>query len=242
MDESMFAEFARVERTHWWFRARRDIVLGVLARHLDPGARILDVGCGTGFFLEAAGGRYEAWGVDPSSTAVRLCRERGLPKVVEGTAESLPVDGDFDGVLFLDVLEHLDDDIAALAEARRHLRPGGIVLATVPAYMALWSNHDVVNHHRRRYTRTALDRQFRAAGMTIRQLTYFNTYLFPAAVMERIIRRVFGARSAELLPVPPPPLNRAMYRVLASERRRLARSPRPGAFPFGLSLLAVARA
>ena len=235
----MFAAFARVERSHWWFGARRDIVLGVLANHVQPGARLLDVGCGTGFFLEAAGERYDAWGVDPSATAVRLCHERGMTQVVEGTAEALPVTGLFDAVLFLDVLEHLDDDLAALAEARRHLAPDGIVLATVPAHMALWSDHDVVNQHRRRYSKAQLHHQLLAAGLEIRQLTYFNSYLFPAAVAERVSRRLVKRPADTLLPLPPAPLNRAMRRIFSLEQRRLAR-PRPGTFPFGLSVLAVA--
>jgi SAM-dependent methyltransferase len=240
MDEAMFAAFARVERSHWWFGARRDIVLGVLANHVKPGARLLDVGCGTGFFLEAAGVLYDAWGVDPSATAVRLCHERGMTRVLEGTAEALPVEGIFDAVLFLDVLEHLDDDFAALAEARRHLAPGGIVLVTVPAYMALWSDHDVVNQHRRRYSKSQLRDRLLGAGLGIRQLTYFNSYLFPAAVAERFSRRLGRRAAGALLPVPPAPLNRAMQRIFASEQRRLARQ-RPGTFPFGLSVLAVAQ-
>ncbi len=237
----MFAAFDRVERTHWWFGARRDIVLAVLARHVRPGARILDVGCGTGFFLEAASGRYDAWGVDPSPTAVRLCRERGLTQVLEGVADPLPVSGAFDAILFLDVLEHLDDDRGALIEARRHLAPGGIVLATVPAFMRLWSDHDVVNQHRRRYSRGQLARLLAAAGLAVDQLTYFNSYLFPAAAGERLARRVLRRPSHALLPVPPGPVNRLMHRVFAAERHRLAR-PRPGGFPVGLSVLGVAHA
>lgn len=238
----MFAAFARVERTHWWFGARREIVLAVLERHVAPGGRILDVGCGTGFFLEAARERYDVWGVDPSATAIELCRRRGVTQVMEGSAAVLPVDPPFDAVLFLDVLEHLDDDRGALGEARRVLRPGGVVLATVPAYMALWSDHDVVNQHRRRYTRGALAECLRSAGLTIRQLTYYNTLLFAPAAAERLWRRATGRRSDELLHVPPPRVNRAMRRIFAAERGPLTRSPSPREFPFGLSLLAVAQA
>jgi SAM-dependent methyltransferase len=242
MDPKLLTTFATVERTHWWFTARRDILLSVIERFVPAGGAILDVGCGTGYFIESASPRYEAWGVDPSPKAVALCRERGLEHVVQGSAYDLgAVNGRrFNGVLFLDVLEHLDDDARALKEAVRVLRPGGVVIATVPAFMWLWSGHDVVNHHKRRYRLRQIEALFREAGLAIERLTYFNFYLFPLASMDRLVSRVTGRRAAAELRVPPKLVNRLMADTFRLERERVAdRSRVP--YPFGLSILAVGR-
>lgn len=242
MDPRLLTSFATVERTHWWFTARREILLSVTQRFVAPGGAILDVGCGTGYFIESVADRYEAWGVDPSPTAVAMCRERGLSHVVEGTAYDLSAVGErrFDAVCFLDVLEHLDDDRLALAEAVRVLRPGGVVIATVPAFMWLWSEHDVVNHHRRRYRRQQLETLFVESGLAIERLTYFNFWLFGLASVDRLASRVAPRRNSGELRVPPPLVNRLMGDTFRLERERVAdRTQTP--YPFGLSILAVGR-
>jgi SAM-dependent methyltransferase len=242
MDPNLLTTFATVERTHWWFTARRDILLSVIERFVPAGGAILDIGCGTGHFIESASPRYQAWGVDPSPTAVALCRERGLDHVMEGSAYDLgAVNGRrFNAVLFLDVLEHLDDADRALTEAMRVLRPGGVVIATVPAFMWLWSSHDVVNHHRRRYRLYQIESLFRGAGLAIERLTYFNFYLFSLAGMDRLISRLTSRRISAELRVPPKPLNRLMAGAFRLERKRVADSSRVP-YPFGLSILAVGR-
>jgi SAM-dependent methyltransferase len=242
VDPSLFTTFAAVERSHWWFTARREIVLSVADRFVASGAPILDVGCGTGFFLEAVQPRYDAWGVDPSPVAVELCRARGLEHVVQGSAYDLSAVGDrrFAALFFLDVIEHLDDDVRALREAVRVLAPGGVVIVTVPAFMFLWSEHDVVNQHRRRYRRPQLAALLGAAGLAVERLTYFNFYLFPLATADRLASRLARRRVEAELTVPRPWVNRLMGQTFRSERHRVA-DPGRGAFPFGLSLLAVGR-
>ncbi len=242
MDPQLFTTFAAVERTHWWFTARRDIVLSVTDRYVPPGGAILDVGCGTGYFIESLRDRYSAWGVDPSPISVRMCRERGLDGVVQGTAYDLSAldERRFDAVYFLDVIEHLDDDARALREALRVLRPDGLVVITVPAFMFLWSEHDVVNQHRRRYRRPQLEALMRGVGLVIERLTYFNFYLFGLASADRMANRLLRRRVSAELAVPHPLVNRMMGGAFRSERHRVAdASKRP--FPFGLSLLAVGR-
>ncbi len=242
MDPQLLASFATVERTHWWFTARRDILLSVIQRFVPAGGAILDVGCGTGYFIEALAGRYRAWGVEPSPAAVALCRARGLDRVVEGAAYDLSALAGqrFDAVCYLDVLEHLDDDARALAEGVRALGPGGVVIATVPAFMFLWSGHDVVNHHRRRYRRRQLESLFRDAGLAIERLTYFNFWLFGLAGAGRLASRVLNRRASARLRVPPRPINRLMGSTFRLERERVANSAR-APYPFGLSILAVGR-
>jgi len=242
VDPSLFTTFAAVERSHWWFTARREIVLSVADRFVPRGLPILDVGCGTGYFLEGALSRYDAWGVDPSPVGVELCRARGLERVVPGSAYDLSEVGDrrFAALFFLDVIEHLDDDVRALREAVRVLAPGGVVIITVPAFMFLWSEHDVVNEHRRRYRRPQLAALLRTVGLQVERLTYFNFFLFPLATADRLASRLARRRVAAELTVPRPWVNRLMGDTFRAERHRVA-DPARGAFPFGLSLLAVGR-
>ncbi|MGH9897989.1 MAG: class I SAM-dependent methyltransferase, partial [Pyrinomonadaceae bacterium] len=153
MDESLYRKFYEVERSHWWFLARREILLSVIMHYVPTSGRILDVGCGTGFFIEKAREVYDAWGVDDSPLAVSMCRDRGLVNVFEGSAYDLSNVSNklFEAMLYLDVIEHLEDDFTALRRANEMLAIKGIVIITVPAYMFMWSQHDELNQHKRRY-------------------------------------------------------------------------------------------
>jgi len=135
------------------------------------------------------------------------------------------------------VVEHVDDDVGLLREARRRLVPGGRVLIAVPAFPSLWSTHDEVLHHRRRYTRATLRRALQEAGFHIEHLTHFNMLLFPVAVLRRIAGTVTGAKPMNDLEIPAPLLNRALTRVFALEKPLLPKAT----LPFGLSLLCLAR-
>jgi SAM-dependent methyltransferase len=163
--------------------------------------------------------------------------------VVQGSADdfSAVADKRFDAVGFFDVIEHVDDDLSALKNARDVLTEQGLVLITVPAHMWLWSDHDEVNEHKRRYAKHQLEDLVRQADFHIEQLTYFNSYLFPSAVFARLARRLIRGVGKADLSLPPPWANRLMTRVLASERRHLVPNGRPRGFPTGLSLLAIAR-
>jgi SAM-dependent methyltransferase len=236
----LYTAFAAVERTHWWFVARKRIVVDQIENviRLRPGSSILDAGCGTGGILEALQGKYNIDGMDISATAVRLCHDAGLSSVRVGTFDTDPFPGKtFDLILLLDVIEHIPDDIAALAAARKRLNAGGHILITVPAYQFLWSAHDDLNHHQRRYHRKLLRDRMEQAGLVADHITYFNTILFPAALLQRLASRVVHSESDEMLRVPAPSVNRMLTKVFASEGPIL----RSIAFPFGLSLLAIAR-
>lgn len=243
MDEQLYHDFLGVERSHWWFLARREILFDLVRRFVPPGSSFLDIGSGTGFFLERLLTEYRAFGLDASETAVRMCHERGLDTVICGTirdprvAERSP----FDAAGYFDVIEHLDDDVGALRDARDLLRPGGVVIVTVPAYMFLWSEHDVKNHHRRRYTAPRLRAVLEEAGFRVELLTYFNTLLFPLAVARRLGTRVLRAPIDNEFAPMHPAVNEAFRRVFAIERRFVPRCGRVG-MPFGLSIAAVGRA
>jgi SAM-dependent methyltransferase len=240
MQENYYRTFHDVESRHWWFAARRDIVLSVAAAILKPGARILDVGCGTGFFLEKANEQYQVAGLDDSPLAVGFCRERGLEGIHLGTATDLTAvaGARYDGIFLLDVIEHIDDPGAALAEAGRLLAEGGTLFVTVPAYLFLWSEHDENNHHKTRYTAPRLRALLERGGFDLVKLSYFNSLLLPSIVAIRLVQRLLRLKSTGLALNPDTgPLNWAMRRLFACEAPWLRRHN----FPAGVSLIAVAR-
>jgi SAM-dependent methyltransferase len=177
MDAVEQERMARMEEKYWWHVGRRHIIRRTLERYVGPEASmdIVDVGCGSGRNLELLDQFGHAVGVEPPGPGLDACRERGLgtERVAEGTALSLPFDeGSFDLACAFDVLEHLDDDGAGLAEMRRVLRPSGLVLLTVPAYRFLWSVHDEALGHRRRYVASELHSLLNRGGFSVIRRSY----------------------------------------------------------------------
>jgi SAM-dependent methyltransferase len=230
-----------MDDNHWWYRGRRKIVLGFAERlRLGPGSRVLDAGCGSGRTLIELARFGSVCGFDLDPATVALARQRSGADVRQADVAHLPWPAAvFDLVTCLDVVEHLDDDVEALSELLRVTRPGGVLLLTVPAYQSLWSYHDVVNGHRRRYRARALRSAVRAAGWHVEDLTYFNSLLLPPAAIARWARRGTDA-SAERsdLELTPPGLNRALALPLHLEAAALGLGVR---LPAGLSLLCVCR-
>ena len=203
MEDRLYALMRAVEQDHWWFAGRRAVVEVLLERLGRPRPpRVLDVGCGTGRNLELYARLGEVEGVDPSEEAVEFCRGRGLAGVHRAAATELPfADGRFGLITATDVIEHVADDGAALAEMRRVSAPGGALLLTVPAYRWLWSAEDVRLQHHRRYTLGGLRRVAAAAGWKPVWGSYFNTLLLPPiALVRRLRRRSGGAPELELAP------------------------------------------
>jgi SAM-dependent methyltransferase len=243
MQQHTYSIMYEVEGTHWWFVGRRRIIAGFVEKICrevkDRTPRILDVGCGTGANLEMLSKYGEAEGVDVSHDALAFCRARGLENVRHGEAEKLPYeDGAFDLVTGLDVVEHLDDDVAGLREMRRVLRPDGRVLLFVPAFMFLWGVQDDVSHHRRRYTLSSLRRVMTEAGFEVERATYANITFFAPILAGRALMRVTGLRPASENNINVSALNGVLGRVLGAESALL----RHMNFPFGVSAICVARA
>jgi len=234
-----------VEDVHWWFIARRRIFLSILERYLGPAApserRILDVGCGTGTMLTYLSRFGTAEGVDVDAEAVEYCRARGLQRVSQSAAGTLSFESNtFDLATALDVIEHIDDDVSALREIRRVLRPGGRLLMTVPAYRFLWGRQDEINLHKRRYVAAEVRELLRSVGFVVQRLTYMNTFLFPAITAIRLVRHILpkpsDATSDFAFPAPRP-LNVALGAVFGAERTILKRFD----LPFGVSIMALAQ-
>jgi SAM-dependent methyltransferase len=249
VETAFYAEYYEIEDVHWWFRGRRRILLGLLDRELPDAPdgrrrRILDVGCGTGTMVGHLGRYGDAGGVEASPEAVAFCHERGVPGVVQATGETLPfADASFDLVTALDVIEHIEDDGQALREMRRVLEPGGRALITVPAFPFLWSPHDDVNHHFRRYVRPELEARMREAGLRPLRTSYFNSILFPVVAAVRVLKlnRLGGGRRTEsrsdfTLSHGRHLGNRVLTGVFGAEAPVVARRD----LPFGVSLLCLA--
>jgi SAM-dependent methyltransferase len=179
-------------------------------------------------------------GVDRSLDAIAFARTRCAAPLVAGDIRQIPLRAaSADLVTAFDVLEHADDDLAALRELGRVCRPGGHVLVTVPAFPFLWGNQDVVSHHRRRYRRRQLEARVVQAGLHVVTLTYFNTLLFPVVAAVRLARRLVPARGAprsDFAMQVPGAMNAALAGILGAEGRLVGR----WRLPFGVSLLCLA--
>jgi SAM-dependent methyltransferase len=242
MDRDYELQTHRVEDRHWWYRGRRSVLETVIERlRLPARARILDAGCGSGRNMVELARHGTVTGVELSPTSVAIARERHAGEVIEGSVLEMPFESaSFDLAVSLDVIEHLQDDLGALRELRRVVSPGGALLITVPAYRWLWSGHDVVNHHHRRYTRGTLERVAEQAGWETVRTTYFNSLLLPVAIVLRVLDRFSRATTESSLDlwVPPAPLNWLLERPLQLEAAIVARG---GRIPAGLSLLTLFR-
>ncbi|HEV2079615.1 MAG TPA: class I SAM-dependent methyltransferase [Allosphingosinicella sp.] len=241
MERVVYDRMAELDRVHWWYRARRNILSDLIQRRipLPPGARILEIGCGTGHnvLMLQHFGEVDAIEIDE---AAREIASKRLGKTV-GSAP-LPElagveDASYDLIAILDVLEHVEADERALASMARKLKPGGRILLTVPAHPWMWSAHDVVNHHQRRYTRKSLKDVIARAGLKLEMVSYFNSLLFPLAAGARLAGRIAGKEDSDDK-LPPRPLNKLFETVFNLERHALGRVP----FPPGVSLVAIVSA
>lgn len=233
-----------IEQEYWWYRGLRVLVNELLNRYAarDGSTKILDAGCGTGKILELFLERGNAWGVDIAVEAIEFCRLRGIPseRAFVASLLELPFPDEFFDVAFsFDVICNIQEDVAAFAEIRRALKPGGRVIAQLPAYRWLWSAHDVAVGHKYRYAKRELHEKITRAGLRVEALQYLNTMLFPFIALLRFARRPAvknGYAHSDLAPLPRA-LNEGLTRLFSAEMRMaLTRQ-----MPFGISLLAIAR-
>lgn len=240
MEPEIYRQMREVEDFHWWFSARRSIIAKVLdSLKLPPAARILDVGSGTGGNLEMLSRFGTVTGIESDDMALNLSSSRKIAKVLKGSIpDDLPgFTEEFDLIIMLDVLEHIDDDSAALSCLGQLLAPNGVLVVTVPAFPSLWSDHDIQHHHKRRYRYSTLKNVLDESGLRLRHMTYYNTWLFPVIAAVRLFRKIMpsGATGRDVR-VPSPLVNGVLKSLFASERSVVSRLK----LPFGTSLLAVA--
>jgi SAM-dependent methyltransferase len=226
MEKQFEALYHELERHHWWFNCRRKQVLE-MARPVK-GEKILDVGCASGLLLEdlvAAGmEKSNLYGIDVSEEAIEKCHAKGFQHtyVMDGAAISLEKES-FDLLIASDCLEHIEQDEKALQNWYSLLKPGGRILVFVPAFMSLWSAHDVVNYHFRRYTREELVQKATKTGFQIQRKGYWNFFLFLPIYLVRSLKNLTGNKdvdpetvSSDLQPTPAP-VNQILKWVLRTE-------------------------
>lgn len=241
MDISLYRKFFEIQQKHWWFVVKKAIILDTISRIRAPGAPVsnLDIGCGAGLMLDALSKRGTTCGMDMSDEAIRFSQE-----IFKGTIKkgSLPDDVPYDAESFtlitaLDVIEHVEEDVAALRRLKSLLVPDGVAVITVPAYMSLWSAHDVINEHKRRYTADELVSKLMDAGFDIERVSYFNTLLFPVVYIVRKLNNMLGRDGASDVEMPGSVVNRILTGIFGLEKFLL----RYVRLPFGVSILAVVR-
>jgi len=240
MERVVYQQMAELDDRHWWYRARRRILAELIRREarLPAKARILEIGCGTGHNLAMLAGFGHVDGLELDEEAAALSEKRLGRKVMRSPLPELDqVPDNYDLIGAFDVIEHIEDDHAALAAIATKLKPGGKFMMTVPAHPWMWTAHDVANHHKRRYSKRALRSLIENSPMKLERLGYFNSLLFPVAIAERAASKLRGKDNGDVS-LPPAPLNRALEAVFASERYLVGRLP----LPPGLSLFAVASA
>ena len=194
MEPAYYDEYYRNEREHWWFRARESILRRQMERlisegRIPPRPRILNIGAATGRSSEWLGELGDVVSLEYDGDCCRLTRERTGLDIVEGTILDLPWEsGSFDVVCAFDVIEHVEDDAGGVAEMKRVCRKDGILFVTVPASPLLWSEHDEINHHFRRYRMRELKALFKGCDVLLG--TGFNSVLFPPIAVHRVVRRL----------------------------------------------------
>ena len=249
MDLTYEAKYHQLEEQHWWFAGRRDAVYDLIQRlQLPATAAILEIGCSGGPLMQRlrAAGYADLTGIDVSVPAIELAQARGVPNesVMDGAALEF-ADTRFDLVIASDVLEHIENEAKALSEWTRVLKPGGQLLVFVPAHSYLWSEHDVVNHHFRRYSRAGLVAALIRAGLRPSRSSFWNAAMyFPTAALRLGRRLVSGPVSSEKKPGATGdlhhfagPANAALLGWVKAENRLL----RHVDLPLGVSVFALAQ-
>ena len=241
MERVVYQQMAELDDRHWWYRARRQILAELIRREAQPpgNAQILEIGCGTGHNLAMLAAFGHVDGLELDEEARELSEKRLGRKVMSSPLPELAevADRHYDLIGAFDVIEHIENDQAALASIARKLRPGGKFVMAVPAHQWMWSAHDVVNHHQRRYSKRALRALIEGSPLELVKIGYFNSLLFPLAIAGRALSKLRGQENADVV-LPPAPLNAALETVFAAERHLVGRLP----LPPGLSLFAVASA
>ncbi len=240
MEYDAYKEMIELQEQHWWFVGRRHII-GSFANKYLPNSfgKVLEVGCGVGGNVNVLGGFGEYLGLDIHAPAIEYCKKSFpgstfLNSSIEETFQTL-ITEKFTSIFMLDVLEHLDKDTESLAVVGQLLAEKGKVLITVPAFQFLWSSHDDFVHHKRRYTKKSLTKSINDAGLTIDYVGYFNSFLFPLAIVQRFTYKIFSITSKSHIKLPPKLLNMVMQHIFSFESRILDKVP----FPVGLSIFAV---
>ncbi|MCX6154244.1 MAG: class I SAM-dependent methyltransferase [Candidatus Kapabacteria bacterium] len=242
MEEIVYHTNFAVEDSYWWFTARNLIFQKIISKkcHINKNEDVLDVGCGTGGVLKFLSASYNMIGLDMSSIALDYCRKRGLVRLYNcSLSEFDSKDINLKAITFFDVIEHIDDDVDVVKSAYNLLPKGAFLIASVPAYQWLWSKHDEMHQHKRRYSKKSFSDLITGSGFSIDYISYFNSILMIPAVLKRFLENVTGSEKKIDQPVDKVPeiLNKLFHYLFAAERFILPALR----LPFGLSIIVVAQ-
>jgi len=244
MNPAEFANIASAERDFWWYRGMREIMFRLLDPVAVRGARVLEAGCGTGHFSKVLAERYqwEMFPFDLGSEGLGYARGYGLSRLVRGDVAALPfASSSFDALVSMDVIVHFErgQELAALAESARVLKPGGLLALRVSALDMLRSRHSLFAQERQRFTCSRLRAVCEAAGFSVERITYVNSLLLPVAFFKfRVWEPLSDAPAASGVEPVPRWLDRLLYAPLRAEAAWIERG---GSFPLGQSLVLLAR-
>jgi len=242
-DPTIYRELADLEEGNFWFVARNRLLLHLMARYVPERGRVLELGCGTGFVLQALRERWPCWQLEGSELHVaglEFARKRVDPSITlsQMDARRIPYRAEFDVIGAFDVIEHIPDDYGVLTECHSALRPNGLLVLSVPQHMALWSPHDDLGHHCRRYEPSELRALLTETGFEPLVTTSFNALPLPLMLLSRARSR----RSTSVDPMSElrigPTVNRALAGILTVERSLTKLGVR---WPVGGSRIVVAR-
>jgi SAM-dependent methyltransferase len=239
MDKTLYTQLSLNEDKHWWFVGRRKIIEAILDKFFKKSTdnNILEIGCGTGGNLALLCSYGKLAAVESFDEAIEIAIKKNICPVHKGSIPgNLILEDKFDLICMLDVLEHIEEDSAAANYAAAQLNPNGMLLMTVPAYMFLWSAHDEIHHHKRRYTRSELEAILIKNGLKIKYSSYFNTFLFPIVFLARLAGKLLNKEEASDVSMPSPLVNLTLQSIFQLEKFILKMT----ALPFGVSILVIA--
>ncbi len=244
MDKEHEKLYHELEATNWWFVSRRKIICALTEKlEKNRNAKILDVGCASGelILLLKQKGYKNVYGVDISEKAIKQCVSKEIKTAVKADGSKTKFNaGEFDIVIASDVLEHFENDSAALLEWKRVLKPSGKLIVFVPAFPdLLWSNHDVEAHHFRRYSEKSFLNAIKGAGFFVERVSFWNFVFFFPVIIMRIIKNsnIFKLKSNDIYKLPES-INKLFIFMMDCEKWLISREVK---MPAGISLFAIAK-
>jgi SAM-dependent methyltransferase len=234
LDPELSHRYRELYESHWWFRAREELIIKFLRRNQPPGGwrTILDVGCGDGLFFRELAQFGDVEGIELAADVISPDNPFRDRIHIGPFDETFRPGKQYTLVLMLDVLEHLADPVKALRNALSHLQPDGSLLITVPAFQTLWTSHDELNYHFARYTKSSFNEVAEKAGLKTAESRYLFYWLFLVKLAMRGKESLLGP-APKVPETPAPGLNRMLYWVSRLEEGLLGRVP----IPLGSSLL-----
>jgi len=241
MDISAYKELSELQKKHWWFRARTNIISAVLSKYVKKSEtrQIIEIGCGAGGNISLLKEFGHVSGLEMEPSVAEYAKKNTYADIRIGhMPDNIPFNNKFDIACMLDVLEHIENDKEAVSAVHTMLSDKGLFVLTVPAYNWLYGKHDKILHHKRRYTKDVLIKLLSDNGFEILNASYFNTLLFPLVAAARVFEKIVNSSGQAIgFQTPADPINFFLYSVFSLEAGMLSKI----SLPFGASLIIISR-